>query len=111
MPEKVKRKKFKRDNEYRIILTYLFAPLFIFIIELLYLNAGYTFREIKKLPLIILTILQVILFLKGVIQVYRFFKLLKKQNEVWFGILHVYSFMYDQFYFLEYLCHFLNHHL
>ncbi len=80
IPEKIKRNKFKQDNEYVIKHVYLFAPLLILNIEFIYLRMGFTIREINFLPLIIMIFLQSIVFLIGVVQFYRFFKLLKKQD-------------------------------
>ncbi len=73
IPEKAKRKEFKKRKEYIIKVVYLLTPLLLFHIELLYLNAGYSFSDINLVSLIVLFLLQMFLLYNAVISLYQLF--------------------------------------
>lgn len=76
--DKSKRRAFKKEKEYVIKLVYLITPLLLFHVELLYLNAGYSFSEINALSLVILFSLQVFLLFNAVVSFYHLLAELKK---------------------------------
>jgi hypothetical protein len=72
MPDEKERRQYKRKHEYVIMMVYLVAPLFLFHLEILLFNAGYSFTDVSAISIIILFILQVIVFGYGVYRLYRF---------------------------------------
>jgi hypothetical protein len=72
MPDESERHHYKRKHEYVIMLVYLLSPLFLFHLELLLFNAGYSFTDVSAISIIILFALQVIVFGYGVYRLYRF---------------------------------------
>lgn len=78
IPEKSKRREFKKKKEYVIKLVYLITPLLLLHLELLYLNAGYSFRAINAVSLVLLFILQAFLLFNAVVSLFRLLTELKK---------------------------------
>lgn len=77
IPEKAKRQEFKKRKEYIIKVVYLLTPLLLFHLELLYLNAGYSFSDINLVSLIVLFLLQLFLLYNAVVSLYQLFAELK----------------------------------
>lgn len=81
IPVKSKRKEFKKKKEYTIKLVYLFTPLLLFHVELIYLDTGYSFTDINLISLIVLFCLQVFLLFNAVNSLYQLYVELKNYAE------------------------------
>lgn len=80
IPEKERRKEFKRKKEYIIKVVYLITPLLLFHLELIYLDAGYSLNEINLTALIFLFLLQVFLLFNSIISLYNLISELNNYN-------------------------------
>lgn len=80
IPDKAKRKAFKKQKEYIIKVVYLLTPLLLFHLELLYLNAGYSFDEINTISMVFLFLLQLFLLFNALISLFRLYAELRKYN-------------------------------
>ncbi len=78
IPDKAKRKEFKREKEYIIKVVYLLTPLLLFHLELLYLSAGYSLNEINLIALIFLFLLQVFLLINAFVSLFHLLAELNK---------------------------------
>lgn len=81
IPDKTKRKAFKREKEYVVKMVYLITPLLLFHVELLYLDAGYSLFEINILSLIVLFIFKIYLLIVATTSLFKLFAELKKHDK------------------------------
>lgn len=81
IPDKLKRRAFKKEKEYIIKLVYLITPLLLFHVELLYLDAGYSLSEINTLSLIVLFLFKIYLLIVATTSLFKLFADLRNYDE------------------------------